>query len=479
MHNRLFRGLLSYFSILTLSLGVLSISLVSPAHALNTENVGSWSPQNSLPTAVEYATSVVYNGYVYVIGGNNGVLSVNTVYSAKLGSNGSLGNWNTELNNLPVATDSASSVVHSGRVYLIGGATNLGPTSDVYSAPLNNDGSVGAWKLENPLLSPVSNSTSVVYNGYVYAMAGKNINYNNDVYSARLNNDGSLGPWKLEIKSFPQAIINATSVVYNGHIYVIGGYNDFIYFYNTVYSATVDPIDGSIGDWTTEVNYPLYGDGFQSVVYNGRVIVMGGLRFGEYNDVNSAPLDPANGSLGGWTTETNSLPTPNAFSISIVYNGYVYVIGGRDTNGGAVSTVNSAPLYATLSQSQNTVITSRSTNFTVPPGLIDAQDPSTLSIITQPAHGTATAGSNVINYVAPPGGYTGSESLVYQICSSYNHSLCSSATLTFEVNSAPYSIGAPTTGFSSLANPLLSAAEYTLAGISLIWFGYVCRRYIK
>ena len=42
------------------------------------------------------------------------------------------------------------------------------------------------------------------------------------------------------------------------------------------------------------------------------------------------------------------------------------------------------------------------------------------------------------------------------------------------------SIGAPNTGFNSIIrSPLVLVAEYTLAGISLICFGYVCRRFIK
>ena len=58
-------------------------------------------------------------------------------------------------------------------------------------------------------------------------------------------------------------------------------------------------------------------------------------------------------------------------------------------------------------------------------------DPSTLSVVTQPAHGSATVGSNdKIRYQADSG-YTGTVQLTYQICDTANR--CSQATLTVEL----------------------------------------------
>ncbi len=69
----------------------------------------------------------VVNGYLYVMGGVNasGTLR-STVYYAKLNSNGTVGNWNTAVNNLPVATGISDNETMSanGYLYVIGGNLN-------------------------------------------------------------------------------------------------------------------------------------------------------------------------------------------------------------------------------------------------------------------------------------------------------------------------------------------------------------------
>ena len=60
-----------------------------------------------LPNA---ASSVVYNGYVYEIGGFSNGWFINTVDYAPINSNGTLGSW-TATTSLPAATEAASSVV--------------------------------------------------------------------------------------------------------------------------------------------------------------------------------------------------------------------------------------------------------------------------------------------------------------------------------------------------------------------------------
>ena len=87
---------------------------------------------------------MVYNGYIYELGGGNSSIDQSTVYYAPLNSNGSVGAW-TSTTALPQALQSATSVVYNGYIYELGG-NNSGPyQSTVYYAPLNSNGSVGTW----------------------------------------------------------------------------------------------------------------------------------------------------------------------------------------------------------------------------------------------------------------------------------------------------------------------------------------------
>ena len=93
-------------------------------------SVGAWTDlESNLPAIREDATSIAANGYVYVMGGStNAVAGTSTVYYAKLNANGTLGSWSTALNPLPENRCRATSVMANGFAYVIGG--NTGGSTD-------------------------------------------------------------------------------------------------------------------------------------------------------------------------------------------------------------------------------------------------------------------------------------------------------------------------------------------------------------
>ena len=118
----------------------------------------------------------------------------------------------------------------------------------------------------------------------------------------------------------------------NRFIYVIGGQVNATDAggTNTVYVASVDSTSGMVGTWTTLTNtlpQPLLG--MSATVHNGYLYVAGGL------NTNGVPvgavysaLVKSDGTLGAWTTSTNSLPTPRAFGTMFVFGGIIYYING-------------------------------------------------------------------------------------------------------------------------------------------------------
>ena len=93
------------------------VILFTTSYLVHAESLSSWNANTSLPTSTYGATSVVYNGYVYEIGGFNGGTPVTTVDYAHINSNGTLGTW-TATTSLPLATAYATSVVYNGYVYV-------------------------------------------------------------------------------------------------------------------------------------------------------------------------------------------------------------------------------------------------------------------------------------------------------------------------------------------------------------------------
>lgn len=113
----------------------------------NTSAISSWSTQTSLPVALQTATGATSGNTFYVVGGvtaSNTI--VNTVYWAAV-TNGQLQTWNTGPT-LPVPLYSAHVLACNGFLFVIGGYTAVGltaPTAAVWYAPINSDGSLGAW----------------------------------------------------------------------------------------------------------------------------------------------------------------------------------------------------------------------------------------------------------------------------------------------------------------------------------------------
>ena len=318
---------------------------------------GAWMDCSgaSLSANNTWSGTNTFNGSTFGIGGaaNASKFSVGNIFNVDttnagvvtiLGNNsGEVSPWQNSSNQLPSGRSYATSVANNGYVYTIGGF-NSSYQSTVYYAKLNADGTVGSWSTAaNALPAARSDATSVVANGYVYVMGGFDGSYHSTVYYAKLNADGSVGTWRTSSNALPGLRNNATSVVANGYVYVMGGFDGSVRT-DTVYYAKLNA-DGSIGAWSTAVNaLPAVRGTASSVVANGYVYVIGG-RDASVNQstVYYAKLN-ADGSVGAWSTAVNALPATRSDTTSVVANGYVYVMGG--TNGSAYSTVYYAKLNA-------------------------------------------------------------------------------------------------------------------------------------
>ncbi len=308
-----------------------SILIAPTVFAAAPGSIGSWTTSPStLPQGVQGAAAVTYNGYVYEIGGYGSVGNyLNSTYYAKVNSNGSIGSWTTSPSTLPLNLSGITAVTYNGYVYVMGGYNSINFTQATFYAKLNSDGSIGNWTYGTVLPSILDDATSVVDNGYIYVIGGYSGTENNTVYYAKVNSNGSIGSWTTSPSTLPQGLDTAASVTANGYVYVFGGETTGSIL-NTIYFAKLNS-DGSVGSWLTDSNtlpQELWGE--DAVTVNGNVYILGGYNGtnGDQSNVYYAALN-SDGTVGSWTTSPNSLPQALDSATAVTYNNYVYVLGGQ------------------------------------------------------------------------------------------------------------------------------------------------------
>jgi hypothetical protein len=194
--------------------------------------------------------------------------------------------------------------------------------------------------------APGTSSTSafaIVTGGYD-GTANTNI-----VWANNLNQDGTVGsatnttwitittnplPTTLAHHAMAEADdTNSLVAVGKRYVYVIGGQVNFADApggTNTVYIANVDSTAGTVGTWTASTNtLPKSLLGLSATVHNGFLYVAGGLdtNGNPVKDIYSAPIN-SDGTIGTWTTSTNTLPTARAFGTMFVFGGIIYYVNG-------------------------------------------------------------------------------------------------------------------------------------------------------
>lgn len=199
---------------------------------------GPWRTlSNAMPAFKNYVDAVVSNGYMYMIGGEStGPARSSVVYYTKLNGDGTTGAWQTAANTLPQANNYNSVVSANGYIYVIAGEENTGNKATTYRSKIATDGTVGAWTtLSSNLPQNLDSVSAVINNGYVYVFGGFRTAAINNVYYAKVNTDGTFGAWNTSTNTLPNPRYALSTVVANGYAYAIGGSNGT--YQSTVYHA--------------------------------------------------------------------------------------------------------------------------------------------------------------------------------------------------------------------------------------------------
>jgi hypothetical protein len=269
-----------------------------------------------------------------------------------------------------VATSFNSKVGGNGTVYVLGGLDSTGAaTSTVYEASLNADGSIpaasaaGTWSsLATPLPQPLFAHGAAIFHGYIYVAGGNDATGTPvaKVYSAPINADGTLGAWTTLV-DLPDKRAYHQFVTAAGNLYVLGGTNVLVDpivsaqsagVQSTIFYAAINLQNGALTgtSWTANgTGLSKSREKFSAAVAGGGVLASGGLYNGATNGSTEQEFAAINtdGSLAGFTTVTgaytvskatggyNFYNQSSAYFADAVGKPHVLILGGADFNTGA------------------------------------------------------------------------------------------------------------------------------------------------
>jgi hypothetical protein len=345
-----------------------------------------------LPEPRQNHSMVSYNGYLYVIGGEDASgTRESTVYISKLGANGepqlwhptdsNKNNWvywyqDTGLNG-GVARSYLSAVAYNNRIYILGGQTNASPggVTTVEMADILPTGQLANWTTTGMQTLPAGAGTHmgdvVVYNDTLYVIGGfegaetSTANMRNNVFYSKLNTNGTMNTWQnAEDFVTPRANFGGVfSYIWGAYIYMGGGCSAVNGSgYCTSYASDMQlasiNADGSLGTWRSIGNLDNTRIGYTFIGWQGGLYRLGGCVSVDASsgecldalvDVDYGVINPAGevstvkvsdvigeGSCVGGSPSDCDLPDlgdgagqgGGMLSSTVILNGYLYVIGG-------------------------------------------------------------------------------------------------------------------------------------------------------
>ena len=304
--------------------------------ALNSDGtIGTWATAASgFTTARSNFTALGYNGYLYIVGGLGASGNLSDIQSAPIGAAGAPGAWSSAGTSLGTGTYGAGVAVYNNFLYVLGGATGAGNVATVQYAPLNADGTVGSFTSTTSFTTARFGGIAIAYNSYLYLLGGDSGNGSsgatllNDVQYAKINTNGTVGTWTTTT-SFTTTRGAQTATLYNGYLYVIGGYNSSLANLSDVQYAQINA-NGTVGAWATTASFNTARFGQGAVAYNGYLYSTGGGTgtSARLSDVQYAKIDPA-GSPATFSVYSSAYATARKGISVVAYGGYLYVMNGE------------------------------------------------------------------------------------------------------------------------------------------------------
>lgn len=218
---------------------------------------GRWYEGAAMPTGRSQLVAVVLGGWVYCIGGFNGVQYLSTVEVYDPSSD----TWVTRAP-MPTPRAAAQASVLGGKIHVVGGYNG---TSGPLTAHEVYDPATDSWTTAQPLPEPILHGGLVTLRNQLLLAGGFTGNFIRS----------TLRRWQLDstqwvaLAPMPQPRYQAGVATVSGHMYVVGGRAEQVL-------DRVDRYDPINDTWTTEPALPGAREDVKAVGFHHYLHVLGG-----------------------------------------------------------------------------------------------------------------------------------------------------------------------------------------------------------
>lgn len=253
--------------------------------------IGAWQSITGPTIDVGEQQVIVTKNYIYSIGGGISSNPQSYVQYAPVNQDGTIGAWVVSSNSLPTGLRYSNALVTRNRVYMFGGTSPTEVTTAIYTAPIDSNGIIGVWSYHgNTPFGPGDGKQAWIAGNYVY-LTGSTVWPG--LARAPFDSNGLIGPWE-NVAQLPSRRSGASVAVTNNTVYVIGG--RYSSSEKTVYYSTLND-NGDLSSWKTGTAIPVFATGAHLVITSSKIYVMGGVAS---TSVISAPFTGGTNSYVGW-----------------------------------------------------------------------------------------------------------------------------------------------------------------------------------
>jgi hypothetical protein len=237
----------------------------------------------------------VVNDRIYVVGGGvapttntleKDLVRANDVLWTQVNADGTLQEWRRSAPFTQTPTSCIATSSNDKHLFVLGGSAESGILDQTWVCDLASDGSPTNWRAASPLPTPLWFHGAAILEDRLYVWGGLTARskeaINSKVYSALVNDDGTLGVWREETP-MPAATYSSAFCGFNDYLVSIGGRYKGAIFTNAIWYARLQ--NGQVGQWNV-LNTNLEARVYHALgldKLHGYVYIMGG----QYKDANT------------------------------------------------------------------------------------------------------------------------------------------------------------------------------------------------